>query len=147
MKFIAHRGNINGRIIDRENDPLYIQEAIEMGFDAEIDLWYDQDLYLGHDKPKYKIDVNFIKDFQESLWIHCKDLRALNYSCNQNFNAFFHIKDDFTLTSKNFIWTYPNIQQFCFRSIIVSLDKTEKIPSYIYGICSDIILYFKETLN
>ena len=39
MKLISHRGNLNGRIPERENHPDYIDEAIEAGYDVEIDIW------------------------------------------------------------------------------------------------------------
>ena len=38
MILISHRGNINGRDEDRENHPEYIQEALDRGYDVEIDL-------------------------------------------------------------------------------------------------------------
>jgi hypothetical protein len=39
MILISHRGNINGRIEGLENTPNYIQDAIKLGYDVEIDLW------------------------------------------------------------------------------------------------------------
>ena len=38
MKLISHRGNINGKIEKFENNPNYIDTAIEQGYDVEIDL-------------------------------------------------------------------------------------------------------------
>ena len=38
MRFISHRGNINGIIVERENEPSYIQEAIDLGYDVEVEL-------------------------------------------------------------------------------------------------------------
>ena len=38
IKLIAHRGNINGSLPERENTVSYIEEAIEKGFDVEIDI-------------------------------------------------------------------------------------------------------------
>ena len=47
MKIISHRGNLEGRIPEDENNPDYIHEAIESGFDVEIDLWlYENGFYL-----------------------------------------------------------------------------------------------------
>jgi hypothetical protein len=43
MKLISHRGNINGKIIERENSIDYVQETIDCGFDVEIDLWINKD--------------------------------------------------------------------------------------------------------
>ena len=52
MKLIAHRGNINGINPQRENTIDYIEEAIELGYDVEIDLnLHKGGFYLGHDKP------------------------------------------------------------------------------------------------
>ena len=43
MVLISHRGNLEGKNIELENDPTYIDSAIEKGFDVEIDLWVDND--------------------------------------------------------------------------------------------------------
>jgi len=46
---ISHRGNIDGKTL-LENQPSYIDDAIDLGYDVEIDIWYIGDkLYLGHD--------------------------------------------------------------------------------------------------
>ena len=37
MKFISHRGNLNGPIEEYENHPEYILEALKKGFNVEID--------------------------------------------------------------------------------------------------------------
>ena len=36
MKFISHRGNVNGRNELMENHPLAIQMAMNAGFDVEV---------------------------------------------------------------------------------------------------------------
>ena len=38
MILISHRGNTNGKNINRENTKSYIDEAIAKGFDVEIDI-------------------------------------------------------------------------------------------------------------
>ena len=64
MIYIAHRGNINGKFESYENEPNYIDRAIELGYDVEIDLWWvDGRTYLGHDEPQYEVShksSNFI---------------------------------------------------------------------------------------
>ena len=40
MILISHRGNLNGPNEDRENSPYYIMEAIDDGYDVEVDLWW-----------------------------------------------------------------------------------------------------------
>ena len=37
--YIAHRGNLEGRVAEHENDPAYLQEAITEGYVVEVDLW------------------------------------------------------------------------------------------------------------
>ena len=56
MIYISHRGNLTGKNPELENSPVYIYQAIDKGFDVEIDLRYDtlnKKLYLGHDEPQY----------------------------------------------------------------------------------------------
>ena len=41
MILIAHRGNINGPSLAMENTCVYIDSAIKLGYDVEIDVWYN----------------------------------------------------------------------------------------------------------
>jgi hypothetical protein len=53
MIYISHRGNVDGKKPHLENKPEYIDEAISLGYDVEIDVWcIDGGLMLGHDEPK-----------------------------------------------------------------------------------------------
>lgn len=140
---IAHRGNINGKILERENSPDYILEAISKGYDVEIDVWLIKDeLYLGHDNPKYIINPSFIEN--KRLWCHAKNIQALNY-CLKNkkkIHSFWHQNDDYTITSNGFLWTYPG--KLLVPSSIAVLP--ELIPNYntknVLGICSDFIVKY-----
>ena len=59
MILISHRGNINGVNLERENTQSYIQEAIDLGYDVEIDVRYiDKKFWLGHDKSDYEINLS-----------------------------------------------------------------------------------------
>jgi hypothetical protein len=56
-------------------------------------------------------------------------------------HCFWHQKDDFTLTSRGYIWTYPN-KEVVKNSIIVCKDLEETLQYSsinIAGICSDFI--------
>ena len=78
---IAHRGNILGPDEKNENEPSYIINSIKEGFDCEIDLRYDNLLnqfYLGHDSNQYKISKEWLLEYKDNLWIHCKDFDSLN---------------------------------------------------------------------
>ena len=117
MILIAHRGNINGKIEKFENNPNYIDSAIEQGYDVEIDVWYHQhEFWLGHDEPSYEVSLKWLTDRKDSLWIHCKDLitidmlRELQIHNKVDLNYFFHDEDDCTITSKGDLWVYPGKQ-------------------------------------
>lgn len=146
---IAHRGNIFGRNKERENSPLYIIEAINYGYNVEIDVWLkDGNLYLGHDEPIYKIDIEFLRD--DKIWVHCKNLECLYYLLSEDIHCFFHQDDDATLTSRNFIWLYPGKKLENKRSIIVLPENNDyKYNELIrvYGICTDKSDYYNHKLN
>jgi len=106
-------------------------------------LWLvNKELFLGHDEPGYTIDIQFLSEYKENLWIHCKNFEALEFLNKiQKFNYFWHQEDRFTLTSKGFIWTYPG-NLVSSNSIIV--DNQNKITNYkCYGVCSDFIEIYK----
>lgn len=150
MKLIAHRGNINGSNPLEENKPEYIDAAISKGFDVEIDVRYDtldKNFYLGHDDPQYIVTPYWLAQRMENLWVHCKNIEALYYFVDKTggYNYFWHQEDDFTLTSKNYIWTYPG-KSYTSKSVIVmpewNLDVTkfDELRAYnCYGICSDYV--------
>jgi hypothetical protein len=152
MKLIAHRGNINGPDPSKENKPEYIEQAISQGYDVEIDIRYsplDKGLYLGHDEPEYKVTWHWLSGLRDRLWIHCKNIEALyefNYGTS-GFNYFWHQEDYFTLTSRNYIWTYPG-QAYTPRSVIVMPEVYKNLDDFVdlraydcFGVCSDYVGY------
>ena len=76
MKLIAHRGNISGPST-RENAVEHIQHALSLGFDAEVDVWYANGWWLGHDNPTYLIDNLHTLFDNTKIWWHCKNFAAL----------------------------------------------------------------------
>jgi hypothetical protein len=140
MLLISHRGNINGCSDIIENNPVHLKEVLQAGFDIEIDVWFEKgNLYLGHDYPQYLVDIEFLKN--DKLWCHAKNLKALQLMLDKDIHCFWHQEDDYTLTSKGFIWTYPN-KTVCKDSIIVckNLKETQYYANLdITGICSDFI--------
>lgn len=140
MKIIAHRGNLDGPDSKKENHPDYIKNAIDLGFDVEIDIWlHNNDLYLGHCEPQYKIDISWLKTYKHLLWIHLKNIDAYNFFCLSSFNYFWHENDKFTLTSKNIPWCYPGV--YLRNGITVHLGN-EKVINQAYGICTDYARHF-----
>lgn len=147
MILISHRGNIDRIIPESENNPEYVLSAIEKGYDCEIDVWYKEgQWYLGHDYPEYGIELSFLKN--NKLWCHAKNLQALQQLLKNNIHCFWHQEDDYTITSKGFIWTYPG-NKLTKDSICVMPETNSKNfdISNCLGICSDEIKKFKELLN
>jgi len=139
MILISHRGNINGKKETMENHPEYVLTALNLGFDVEIDLWYSNEtFFLGHDEPKYAITQDWLVLYSEKLWLHCKNLEAIEYLKNNNLNLnyFWHQEDFVTITSKGHIWTYPGKQPIK-NSIAVLPEKYNDPIDICYGICSD----------
>ena len=146
MILISHRGNINGKNKNRENSIEYISEALNLGFDVEIDVWYkDGEWFLGHDDPENYVVLDFLKN--DKLWCHAKNIEALNKMLSYpQIHCFWHQEDDVTLTSRNFIWTYPG-KPLTESSIVVLPElnsKTTILPPNIFGVCSDYILNYVE---
>lgn len=143
MKIISHRGNLYGPS-NKENTPEQILEVISKGFECEIDLWYtNQKLMLGHDKPQYEIDLSFLND-TPNLWVHAKNIEALNYLNDTGINYFFHNNDDATLTSRGYIWCYPGV--YCKNGITVLADKISVFSQEVAGVCTDYPFDFLEML-
>lgn len=149
IKYIAHRGNINGPIESRENKPTYIDLAISKGYDVEIDIWFINDkFFLGHDKPQYEINIDWIDDRSHKLWIHCKNIEALSFFNKHDYdiNYFWHETDTVVLTSKRYIWAYPGKQPIK-NSIAVAPEINNDDTSQCLGICSDYIKNYKNEKN
>lgn len=133
---IAHRGNTNGPSI-HENQLWYLDKAMDDGYDVEIDVWkIGEHLWAGHDSAQYLIPEEFLLKNILHLWIHCKNFEALDHfaKMGNSYNYFWHQEDDFTMTSHNFIWTYPG-KKVGDWSVIVDLEGNTKYNCY--AICSD----------
>ena len=148
---ISHRGNLSGTNPKEENRPSYIKEALDAGFDVEVDVWILGQfnvIALGHDKPEYIVEQNFLVENRDKFWLHCKNLEALLVFSEGGFRAFYHQNDDFTLTTNGLIWTYPG-KNLTPRSIVVLQTATlgkysEEMLKNCYGICSDHVLELKD---
>lgn len=145
MKLISHRGNVNGKLEFYENEPTYIDLAINKGYDVEVDVWYKNNIiYLGHDEPQYSVDFRWFKDRIGKLWVHCKNIEAviLFKECGYPINYFWHENDTITLTSLNHIWAYPGKQPII-NSIAVMPEINDDDISKCLGVCSDYIVKYK----
>ena len=142
---ISHRGNVDGPETDLENHPDYIDTAISLGYDVEIDLRVHKgDLFLGHDHPDHAIDLQWLHSRSENIWIHAKDFNALDVLCETNLRYFYHDIESYTLLSNGLIWCH-DITNCNNKSVIPLIDKFDIIKyteyNFVYGICSDYVKY------
>ena len=150
LNLIAHRGLIKGPSKTLENQPQNLRSTLEQGYDCEIDLWvFDDRLYLGHDGPQFNVTQAFIEN--PKFWIHAKNLEALRWLTDTELNYFWHENDKFTLTSKGFIWAFPE-QDLTNKSIRLmpewaDPELTTVKESVCYGVCSDYILKINQLLS
>lgn len=140
---ISHRGNLFGKNESIENSPEYVYDAISKGFDVEVDFRVEgKKMFLGHDFAQYEIDKNFLDFNIKKLWLHCKNLEALDFvlSMPKYYKAFWHQEDSYTITTNHYIWTYPKMP-ITEKSILVHCEMpTRDILSLkMAGICSDYV--------
>lgn len=157
---ISHRGNLSGPNPTAENSPEYLREALEAGFQVEVDVWLHRDkFYLGHDEPKYQVTPKFLLfDFTNPystglyrtspFWCHAKNLEAVHELSiyGQSVHWFWHQTDDVALTSKNVLWTYPGkriLRKMHLPTIAVMPELAPEWDiSEADGICSDYIVNY-----
>ena len=146
MRLISHRGNLNGPNKERENHPDYIWEALQAGYEVEIDVWWvDGKFKLGHDEPQYDFPFSLIENHYSKLWIHCKNMDALSQlneldSNGSKLNYFSHENDLGVLTSRGYIWSTHLYD----RGILVMPEVFNKEPNEnTFGVCSDYIKNYK----
>ena len=135
---IAHRGNTEGSDTENENSPIYVDKALEKGYDSEIDVWVNDDkIFLGHDGPKYPIEKDWLFLRSDKLWCHAKNVEALDYLLSwERINCFWHQSDHYTITSKKYIWAYPGYYGSSDRTIAVKPNDNIDLSKFI-GICSN----------
>ncbi|KAL9178478.1 hypothetical protein ACHAXT_001816 [Thalassiosira profunda] len=147
MRFIAHRGNLNGPNPTQENQPQYLLAALAQGFDVEVDAWHDpatDNWALGHDAPLYPIEYEFLR--QKGVWAHAKNTAALREMVKDPcVHCFAHDKDEYTLTSRGYIWAYPDVELAGRKCIAVMYSEPEKVLGLeIGGVCHDHVAELRE---
>ena len=100
---------------------------------------------MGHDEPQYMVTWWWLAGKAEHLWIHCKNIQTLHEFSTKtaHYNYFWHQNDDYTLTSKNYIWSYPG-KSYTSNTIIVmpettDLDLKALLVYNCNGICTDFV--------
>ena len=140
MKIIAHRGLMYGPDKTLENNPQEIVAVLKR-FDCEIGLYWADGWFLGHDEASYPVDIDFLK--QDGLWIHCKNVQAIQGLCESHpsANYFWHENDTVTITSKGFLWQHCSMNKVLSSKSIVVLPELHEFQiqslDIAYGVCTD----------
>ena len=152
IRLISHRGNTTGSIPARENTIKYISEALKAGYDVEIDVTLEDNIYyLGHDKPQEKIDIAFLENAR--LWVHCKtDITHQTLYKNPKVQCFQQTDEDSVFTSVGMIWSHSSSKKISPIRILTILGPVSdfydkwgtdyKIRPY--AVCSDYVESYKE---
>lgn len=145
-KIISHRGNLRGPTPATENQPSQIQSVLDLGYDVEIDVWFQEGkLYLGHDAPTHPVTRQFLQN--ERLWCHCKNEETFRYLDKfSTINAFQQENEDRVHLRSGKIWLHSRLSEE-YRTaygphILVDLARgvwtqEDLDKSHIYGLCTD----------
>lgn len=137
MIIYAHRGNIDGPIASLENKPSYIDTALLLGYNVEVDVQLlSGRLFLGHDSACYPIDNSWIEDRHENLLLHCKNLASLEFFRILGYHYFWHEHDLATLTSRGLLIARPGVQPLKDSIAVLPELQNENISCCI-GVCTD----------
>jgi len=149
VKLIAHRGNYKGANPHLENVPHYLEEALDKGYDIEVDVWgMGENLWLGHDKPKCQI--NYAEGMKlvpnPNVWWHVKNYEALIYLITRwpHLKVFSHESDNYAIVTGGYVWTAHTMFPVPSKKTIVMISEPSSLvlkrvftEDKVLGICCD----------
>ena len=143
---IAHRGNIEGPN-ENENSLNHIHNALKLGYDVEVDAWSHNDKwFLGHDEPTYEVEHSFFSSILNphatKIWIHAKNIQAVEKLSETGMHWFWHNEDKMTLTSQCVVWCHKGV--YVNEGITVELGEPREVPDKVLGICTDYAKLWRE---
>lgn len=148
MIYIAHRGNLEGRKAEYENDPGYIDEAIKEGYMVEVDFWkVDDRIYLGHDAGQHDITLDWLLERRQWLLAHAKNRSGMDYGLKNNLHTFWHNNDDYVQTTWNYTVGFPgrlpvgNLFIYGVPERFYTVEETKKliVENGGFGVMSDYV--------
>lgn len=148
MKYISHRGNLNGPNTARQNSPDYIDEAVAAGYEVEVDLrMVGVQFWLGHDYPQHLVNESWLAERRRKLLLHLKDVHVLNWflkNPHADWHYFCHSRDPFTLTSQGHVWLHDLSLPATLNTIVPLISKP-LVQFYanrdVYAVCSDYVIW------
>ena len=101
-------------------------------------------MFLGHDHPQENIDLEFLLQYRKKLWVHCKDVESLGVLADKNINCFGHSTDEFVLTSKGYIFTFPGTKQTENSISVMPEISNSKHSLSTFAVCTDYPYKYKK---
>jgi hypothetical protein len=141
MRLIAHRGNVSGKNTETENEPNHILNLLDRGVECEIDIHFTEDwkMWLGHDEPQYKFNINDFYKYNHLLWVHVKSFESNSqFVLLDEFNYFIQEQEPYSITSFKQLWTNVGIK--CVPTLSVAVMPEIKEPENLHeaiAICTD----------
>ena len=137
-QFIAHRGNLTGPEPTFENRIEYLLHAYDTCGAVEVDIQtHNGQLYFGHDDPQEPVVADLI--MQDNWFCHAKDLESLSKLLELGAHTFWHQQDTVTITSRGYIWCYPDVYPVHERAVWLDFEDKFTDMELIggWGLCSD----------
>jgi len=153
MKIISHRGNITGPTPNHENSPDFIDSALSLGLDVEIDLRrVNNNFFLGHDNPDYEVSIDWLNQRKQNLWIHAKNFSAFEklLELNNNFIFFYYTCEPLILVSNRKIWCHQ-LEEIsnpanCIAPLLSKSSLLKNKQINWFGVCTDYPLALKKII-
>jgi hypothetical protein len=145
MRLISHRGNTMGPDPSRENNPQYIQAAIDKGYDVEVDARLLQGgIFLGHDRPDYQVDLPWLVARKDRLWIHTKNFQAIDFLIPHDLRVFYHQHERHVVIGNTRALWSCDLSEANGRSVVpmMGLEEIQRYKSLapgFHGVCSDYV--------
>lgn len=158
MILISHRGNISGRKPELENSPGYILEVLRQGYMVEVDVrWSEVGLFFGHEPGKFSYPVDEVQlmtfePYAKDILFHCKNIEAFRKFQGSDWNFFFHDREDYALSSKEWIISHSKLGNSYYfdddtKGTVLMLPEIHGLSKDAVkdcaGVCSDIISFYK----
>ena len=100
---------------------------------------------MGHDKPQYKIDHNWLDKRRNYLWLHCKNIEAA-VEC-WAYHSFCHTGDSFVYTTTGKLWVHDLSLEINNNTIIPLITEQDISSldnfSQCFGVCTDYPAFIK----
>ena len=151
MRIISHRGNVSGPSPNYENTPAFIDSALSLGLDVEVDLRIvNNKFFLGHDNPDFEVSIDWLNQRKKNLWIHTKNFKSFEtlLELNNDFIFFYYTSEPLVLVSNGKIWCHQHDKISNPKNCIVPfLDKSSVLlnrENKWYGVCTDYPICLKK---